>query len=171
MKKPIKSPKQPQNGIEIIDISQLIPDDKNARAHTPRGLGMLVDAIHEVGAARSGVADENNKILAGNQTAEAMAQAGIRRVKIIDANGDEWVVVRRAGLTAKQKKRLALYDNRCQEFADWNWDILENFKFDDDHILDGLWSDPKPGEPRKYEIICPECGTVITRPFQIESAK
>lgn len=136
---PRVKPKNNGSGVEILDIADLTPDDKNARAHTPRGLGMLVDAIHEVGAARSGVIDEKGNILAGNMSAEAMAQAGIRRVKVVDANGDEWVVVRRTGLNAKQKKRLALYDNRTSEMSDWSLDVLSEFKTDD--LLQGMWTD------------------------------
>jgi hypothetical protein len=37
----------------IDHIGQLIPDPKNARAHTPRNVGMIEHALNEVGAARS----------------------------------------------------------------------------------------------------------------------
>ena len=108
----------------IKSIADLIPDVRNARRHNPRNVGMIVSALHEVGAARSGVIDEDGNILAGNGTAEALAQAGIERVKVVDAKGDEWVVVRRTGLSAEQKRKLSLYDNRTAELADWDADEL-----------------------------------------------
>lgn len=125
--------------IEIIDLADLNPDDKNARTHTPRGVGMITKAIQEIGAARSGVIDENRKVLAGNATLDALAQAGIRKVKVVSANGDEWVVVKRSGLTAKEKKKLALYDNRTSELSMWDVDILK--ELNDEQLLNDMFFD------------------------------
>jgi hypothetical protein len=116
-------------------VSDLKPDAKNRRAHNPRNVGMIVDALHEVGAARSGVIDENGTILAGNATYEALAEAGIERVKVVEADGNEWVVVKRSGLTEEQKRKLALYDNRSAELASWDTaqlvaDLEEELSFD-----------------------------------------
>lgn len=176
MKKPTKTKgKQangPSDGFEILDIADLLPDDKNARIHNPRNVGMIAEALQEVGTGRSGVIDEKGKVLAGNATLEALAQAGIRRVKVVESNGEEWVVVKRLGLTEKQKKRLALFDNRANETSDWNIDVLSEFKGED--LLGGLWTpeemellfaDFKPGSvddqsklDGKTPITCPECG-------------
>jgi DNA modification methylase len=40
-------------------IGSLKPDPKNARRHTPRNVGMIVSALHDVGAARSIVIKDN----------------------------------------------------------------------------------------------------------------
>jgi hypothetical protein len=85
---------------------------------------MVVEALQQVGAARSIVIDENNVILAGNGVTEAAATAGISKVRIIDAAGDELIAVRRSGLTAEQKRALAMYDNRTAELATWNTEQL-----------------------------------------------
>ena len=85
---------------------------------------MVADALREVGAARSIVIDENGVILAGNATIEAAAEAGIENLQIIDVDGETIVAVRRSGLTEEQKMRLALYDNRTAELADWDADVL-----------------------------------------------
>lgn len=122
---------------EITHIGDLRPDPKNARKHTPRNVGTIVDALHEVGAARSIVIDEDNIILAGNATIEAAAQAGIERVRVVDADGDEIIAVRRSGLTGKQKTRLALYDNRAAEHAEWDTDVLG--ALNEDGTLDGMF--------------------------------
>jgi ParB-like chromosome segregation protein Spo0J len=108
-----------------MKLSDLKQDPKNARKHNPRNIGMIEKSIREVGAARSGVIDENGTILAGNGTYEALAAAGIERVKIVEADGNEWVVVQRSGLTEQQKRQLALADNRTAELAEWDGPMLE----------------------------------------------
>jgi len=86
---------------------------------------MVSDALREVGAARSIVIDEDNVILAGNGVTEAAAEAGITRVRVIEASGDELIAVRRSGLTPAQKRALAIYDNRTGELATWDFDQLK----------------------------------------------
>jgi DNA modification methylase len=81
---------------------------------------MVADALREVGAARSIVIDEDNVILAGNGVTAAAAEAGITRVRVIDAAGDELIAVRRSDLSEAQKRALAIYDNRTGELASWN---------------------------------------------------
>ena len=60
-------------------LADLIPDPRNAREHNPRNIGMIVDSLHQVGAARSIVIDENNVILAGNGVVEAAPDAEASR--------------------------------------------------------------------------------------------
>jgi len=122
-----------------IDLSELKPDKKNARAHNPRNIGMITDAIQEIGVSRSGVIDEDGNILAGNGTYEALSEAGIRKVKVVDVDGEEWVVVRRKGLTPAEKIKLSLYDNRTAEIADWNPAILKDIYNDDPEFLDSIF--------------------------------
>ena len=114
---------------DLTHIKDLVPDPKNRRKHTPRNVGMIVDALHKVGAARSIVIDENNEVLAGNATIEAAGEAGLPQLKGIDAPGDEIVAVRRTGLTSAEKRDLAMYDNRTGELADWDaTQLLEDAK-------------------------------------------
>ena len=121
------------------NIAELTQDPRNARKHNPRNVGMVAVALREVGAARSIVIDENGVILAGNATIEAAAEAGIENLQIIDVDGETIVAVRRSGLTEEQKTRLALYDNRTAELADWDADVLA--AMDDAELLDGMFYD------------------------------
>src|SRR5687767_12116351 len=106
---------------EISHLRDLSPDANNARVHNERNLGTIVDALHEVGAGRSIVIDEDGVVLAGNATIEAAAEVGIERVQVVDTDGSTLVAVRRTNLTADQKAKLALYDNRAAELATgWN---------------------------------------------------
>jgi len=108
----------------IDTIADLKPDKRNRRKHNPRNLGMIERALGEVGAARSIVIDEAGNILAGNGTVEAAAAAGIERVQVVDADGETIIAVRRSGLTDEQKRRLAMYDNRAAELAEWDAEEL-----------------------------------------------
>lgn len=118
-------------------LDSLIPDPRNARLHSARNLALIADALRDVGAARSIVVDETGTVLAGNATIAAAGQAGIARVRIVDADGTELIAVRRTGLTSEQKQRLALYDNRAAELAEWDTEVLASLA--DDVDLTALW--------------------------------
>ena len=156
-------------------LASLKPDQKNARKHNPRNIGMITKALQEVGAARSGVIDEDGNILAGNGTYEALSQAGIENIKIVEAEGNEWVVVQRKGLTDEQKTKLALYDNRTAELADWDMDVLSEF---DSKLLESIFSDKEiegilgtsggggdggdGGDSDPEQVTCPNCSHTFT---------
>jgi hypothetical protein len=163
---------------DITHIKDLTPDSNNARRHTPRNVGMLERSLNEVGAARSIVIDENGVVLAGNATIEAAAQAGIERVRVVEADGHELIAVRRAGLTAEQKTKLALYDNRVAELAEWDAGVLAGLA-DDGVDLSGMFFEDElqgllgqagtniiesPEAFKEYgddvatEYCCPKCG-------------
>lgn len=105
-------------------IGELTPDPSNRRRHNPRNVGMLVDALQMVGASRSIVIDEDGVILAGNGVVEAASEAGLTKLQVVEADGETIVAVRRRGLTAEQKRALAIYDNRTAELAEWNVEQL-----------------------------------------------
>ncbi len=101
-------------------IKDLVADPQNRRQHNPRNIGMVVDALQAVGAARSIVIDENNVVLAGNGVLEAAGEAGLTRLRVVEADGQEIIAVRRTGLSEAQKRHLAIADNRSAELAQWN---------------------------------------------------
>ena len=124
---------------QIETLADLTPDPRNARKHNPRNVGMLEKSLNEVGAARSIVIDENGVVLAGNATIEAAGRLGMERVQVVDADGETIVAVRRTGLTQTQKTRLALYDNRTAELADWDADLIAELMANERAMLDGLF--------------------------------
>jgi DNA modification methylase len=145
VKKSSKSVDRAQAGDKtFLSLADLTPDPQNARKHNPRNVGMLVDSLHQVGAARSIVVDENGVVLAGNATIEAAAEAGIHRVKTVEADGNEIVAVVRRNLSQEQKTKLALYDNRVAELAEWNPEILAQLT--DTKELKGMFSDKELAE-------------------------
>lgn len=133
--------------LTVKTLGDLLQDEKNVRKHNPRNLGLLVDSLREVGAARSGVVDETGRILAGNLTADALAAVGIERVIEVETDGSEWVVVKRQGLTERAKQRLAMYDNLASDAAvgdlihGYDAEAVFALVAEDETILDGLWAD------------------------------
>src|SRR5262245_35944245 len=105
-------------------LADLRPDARNRRKHGPRNLAMLTAALRDVGASRSIVIDEAGEILAGNGVVTAASEAGLTKVRVVDAEGDTIIAVRRSGLSAEQKRALAIYDNRTSELAEWDWPQL-----------------------------------------------
>jgi DNA modification methylase len=105
-------------------LDELTPDARNPRKHPTRNLAMIAEALREVGAARSIVIDEKGVVLAGNGVRAAAELAGIQKMRVIEAAGDEIIAVRRLGLTDDQKTKLAMYDNRTGELAEWDWELL-----------------------------------------------
>lgn len=103
-----------------VNLARLKPDPKNRRTHGKRNKAMLLDSLNAVGAARSIVIDEDDVILAGNGIAEQAPDAGITKVQIVEADGQTLIAVRRRNLTPEQKRKLALFDNRSAELAEWN---------------------------------------------------
>lgn len=86
---------------------------------------MIASSLLEVGPGRSIVIDEDDRILAGNGVATAASKAGFSKVRIIEPAADEIIAVRRRGLSAEQKRKLAIYDNRTGELATWDLAQLE----------------------------------------------
>lgn len=123
--KPVQGGKIGGTMADPTHIADLTPDPSNRRDHNPRNIGMISDALHDVGAARSIVIDEHGVIHAGNGVVEAAAQAGITKVQVVDADGETLVAVRRKGLSPEQWRKLALYDNRTAELAEWDIDQLK----------------------------------------------
>lgn len=168
MKKAKKAAPKAPSALTIADLRM---DPRNARKRTARNSAMIQESLQEVGAARSIVIDEDGRILAGNGTVEAAGQVGIERLKIVEADGNEIVAVRRRGLTETQKKRLALYDNRTAELAEWDADVLAGMKadgFEFEKIFEGeelnailgkaslVLEDAFPPEGKL--VTCPKCG-------------
>lgn len=128
-------------GVIVAHLGDLNPDKHNPRKHTPRNIGLIEDSLGEVGGMRSIVIDEENNIIAGNGTVEAAGNVGITRVRIIEADGDEIVAVRRRGLSDRQKLRAKYFDNRAGELALWDTEVVAGDLEADVALLEGLFYD------------------------------
>ena len=116
----------------MTSIKDLKSDHKNARKRTDRSASLIAESLKRYGAARSIVIDEDGRILAGNGTVEGAKKAGITNVRIIEAEGDELIAVRRAGLSEDEKVGLALADNRSSDLSEWDQAMLHSLSQEHD---------------------------------------
>ena len=86
----------------MASINDLQNDPKNARKRTDRSAKLIKQSLEQYGAARSIVIDENNRILAGNGTIAGAKAAGIRNLKIIEAE----IIRDEYGLAMSSRNRL-----------------------------------------------------------------
>ena len=164
---------------EISHIKDLKPDPRNARRHNPRNIGQIENSLRQYGAARSIVIDEAGEIIAGHGVVEAAAQAGIERVRVVEASGHEIIAVQRKGLTKKEKAELSIADNRASDLSDFDPGILKDLSAEID--LGQFWMEDELSEvlkivpdfqpatedeqgrlDQKKPIKCPECGAEFT---------
>jgi hypothetical protein len=157
--------------LDTVAIADLVPDPENRRRHPDRNVALTTDALRAVGAGRSIVVDESNTILAGNGVVAAAPAAGITRVRVVDATGDELIAVRRRNLTPDQKRALALYDNRAGELAAWNVAQLKAddlagldltpFFDTDDLIAFGVREMPAGGGDTGAAVTVDQCAVIV----------
>ena len=116
----------------MTSINNLKSDHKNARKRTDRSAALIAESLKRYGAARSIVIDEDGRILAGNGTVEGAKKAGINKVRIIEAEGDELIAVRRSGLSEDEKVGLAIADNRSSDLSEWDNEMLRQLSEEHD---------------------------------------
>lgn len=163
----------------MASIRDLKPDHKNARRRTDRSAALIAESLKRYGAARSIVIDEDGRILAGNGTVEGAKQAGINKVRIIEAEGDELIAVKRTDLSEEEKIGLALADNRSSDLSEWDNDMLMQLSkendlepwFDSDDLsamgIESPDFDPASEDDqgqldkldkKEIDCVCPACG-------------
>ncbi len=111
--------------VSVVPLTKLTPLEDNPRTHTTRGIDFIAASLDRVGAARSGVIDEERVILAGNGMREAAVQAGYRDAIVVSVDGTRPVFVQRANLSPPQKTRVIIDDNRASELSGWNARLLD----------------------------------------------
>jgi len=101
--------------IKNVQISALVPDDKNARKHNEKNIEQVMRSLKEFGQhAPLVVQKSTNKVLVGNGRLEAMKRLGWKTADVYFVVDDDETAIRRA-----------LADNRTGELAEWDEDILK----------------------------------------------
>lgn len=152
-------------------IQSLVFDDKNFNKGTEYGEHLMDDSLRKFGLGRSILIDKNNRIIAGNKTAEKAGELGFERVVVIETDGDTLVAVKRndIDLDSSKGRELALADNATSK-ANISWDnemimqCASQFDFDPE---DWGVSMPEPEEEEQDEPkkdidtrLIVECGDV-----------
>lgn len=105
------------------NIESLVPDNKNFNKGTEYGDRLMDESLRKFGLARSIVIDKNNRIIAGNKTAEKAADIGFTDVLVVEVDGNQLVAVKRKDidLDSAKGRELALADNATGK-ANLAWD-------------------------------------------------
>lgn len=160
--------------IKEIDIDQLVSDDANVNAGTERGRELLDRSLEQFGAGRSVLLDKDNKLVAGNKTAQSSIKRGIKKVLVVETEGEVLVAVRRKDidLDTKEGREMALADNAVGK-ADlaWNKEALKKaeeefgFKREDWGLEKEQAELVTESQAKKFDaaeapaVICPRCFT------------
>lgn len=101
---------------ELIDIEELRQDNLNFNKGTYEGEVLIKKSLERFKAGRSVLIDNDNNIIAGNNTVQAAATIGMK-VRVIETTGDELVAVKRTDIDidSKEGRELALADNRTAQ--------------------------------------------------------
>lgn len=110
----------------IIDLSELKPDEANAREHDQVNLAAIRNSLERFGSGRSIVVDGNDVVRAGNGTIEAAKAAGMNKVLVVEPDADTLVAVKRADWSEQEAKGYGVADNRAAELAKWNLIALQD---------------------------------------------
>ena len=155
------------------NIESLVPDNKNFNKGTEYGDRLMDESLRKFGLARSIVIDKNNRIIAGNKTAEKAADIGFTDVLVVEVDGNQLVAVKRKDIdldTAKGRE-LALADNATSK-ANLAWDeslieeVSQQWSFEPQEwgVDVSVQEEPEQEEPSgKKEIstrLIVECGDV-----------
>ena len=100
--------------IETINIDEIKPYENNPRKND-RAVDIVAKSIQEFGFQVPVILDKDNVIIAGHTRIKAALKLGIKDVPIIYAEG----------LSDQQIKAFRIMDNKSQEYADWDNDLLK----------------------------------------------
>ena len=111
---------------QVINIEELTQDAHNFNRGTDEGQRLMEQSFSEVGAGRSILIDKNGNIIAGNKSQKAAMAAGIKRVRVVEATGDELIAVKRTDVDINSEKgrKMALLDNLTTQ-VNLSWDETE----------------------------------------------
>ena len=109
-----------------INIEELVQDDHNLNKGTKEGQRLMERSFRELGAGRSILVDRDGRIIAGNKSQRAAMAAGIKKVRVIETEGDELIAVKRTDLSldSKEGRELAYADNLTTQ-VNLAWDEIE----------------------------------------------
>lgn len=146
-----------------VKLSDVVPYENNPRKND-EAVEAVKESIRQCEYIAPIIVDENMVILAGHTRAKALEEM----------SKDEVEVMKVTGLSDAQKKKYRLLDNKTNEFAGWDFNLLdlelqdidfEGFDFGfttpTDINIDGLFVEHDEEERPPKTITCPNCGEEI----------
>lgn len=102
--------------IEMLRVSALTPNPRNARKHPAKQIAQLAANIDRFGFTIPILVDQDNMILAGHGRLDAAKKLGL----------DQIPVIRHDFLNDAERRAFALADNRLAELSSWDEEILKS---------------------------------------------
>jgi hypothetical protein len=108
--------------ISVMDIDDIEPDPLNPNKGTPRGRAVTDFSIDTFKPARGIALDKDNMTLAGNKTVDSARRAGVKRVIVVETEGDVLVATRRRDMDLDdpedtRAREYTVADNRAGELG------------------------------------------------------
>lgn len=133
-----------------IPLDKIRPYERNPRKND-EAVAAVMESIKQCTYVAPIIVDENNVILAGHTRYKALKKLGKTEAEVIV----------KSGLSDEQKRKYRLLDNKTNELAEWDFDLLagelEGLDFGD---LDLDWGieleGPKEVQEDDYDIVPPE---------------
>lgn len=150
-------------------------DSRNYRIHGDENKRLIHKSLIECGTGRSVLADRDNVLIAGNGVYEEARKLGLK-VRVVESDGKELIVIKRTDLSTEDEKRklLALADNHTSDTSRFNfsavvedfglemlseWDLdIPNFNIDEDKLDDFFSENTQSVSKKEKVLICPFCG-------------
>lgn len=132
------------------------PDKRNYRKHNKENQDIINKSLKNNGAGRSILLDNEDEIIAGNETYNQAKKLGIP-VKIIETDGKELIAIKRIDLATDDETRqnLAIVDNLATDKSgfdfkllneDFELDILKDIGFTDFDLITKEFGENDPAE-------------------------
>jgi hypothetical protein len=122
----------------MADQDVIMLDAGNARVHDEENRLAIRNSLTDLGTGRSIVVDKENVIIAGNGVFEQAQELGLK-VRVVESDGSELVVIKRTDLATDDDKRkaLALADNKTSDLSFFDDNALAEIigSIDDEALL------------------------------------
>lgn len=151
--------------LKKVSIEQIIPYENNPRRNDD-AVDAVAESIRQCGYCAPIVIDESMVVLAGHTRLKALKQLGWEQAEVCVVSG----------LTDDQKRKYRLLDNKTNELASWDFELLEqeledldfqgyDFGFDESNTnldIEDLFTPAEEQEKEPKQIQCPFCGEWFT---------
>lgn len=156
-----------------MELKDIKFDKRNYRKHSDKNKSLIKKSIEETGLGRSVVIDSENSLIAGNGVVSQLPKD--TKIRVIETDGSELVVVKRTDLKTEDEKRkkLAIMDNSTGDLVEWDYTLLQEdfdveqladfgapvFEASDLSDIDDFFKQAdgkKEKMPKK--VVCPHCG-------------
>jgi ParB family chromosome partitioning protein len=110
---PSKQPKWVAQNVEILNVSDLIPYDRNARIHSDDQINQIKNSIKYYGWTVPILIDEKCNVIAGHGRLYAAEELGMKEVPCMKA----------VGWSKEKKEAYSIADNKLSENSEWDMGI------------------------------------------------